>query len=483
MMTIKEIRKRLDGGDISCRELTEAFLDAAKRDNPALNAYIRITEEEALRAADAADARRAKGEALSPLDGVPFILKDNINTKGITTTCASKMLANYVPIFDAFIWEKLRDSGAIMLGKGNMDEFAMGSTGETSYFGATSNPHNLDHVAGGSSSGPAAAVAGGLAVFGIGSDTGGSVRIPASFCGLVGLKPTYGAISRRGVIAYGSSLDQIGPIAVCAEDAALVFDAMCEKDPGDMTSVGSEPVTPKLTGSVAGKKIGMAREIFEVMSPPVREAIERAVKLFEKMGATIVPLEFPMLRYTLSTYYIIACAEAASNLGRFDGLRYGYRAESAADLDDFICRTRTEGFGKEVRRRILLGTYVLSAGYYDAYYNKAQLLRRAIKNEFSEMFKKCDLLLGPTVATTALQKGSGLTPVEMYQTDICTSSVNLAGLPAMSVPCGFDEKGLPIGLQLVGPHFGESEILSAALAFERETAGEFLKSSGMGVKL
>jgi len=299
MMTIKEIRKRLDGGDISCRELTEAFLDAAKRDNPALNAYIRITEEEALRAADAADARRAKGEALSPLDGVPFILKDNINTKGITTTCASKMLANYVPIFDAFIWEKLRDSGAIMLGKGNMDEFAMGSTGETSYFGATSNPHNLDHVAGGSSSGPAAAVAGGLAVFGIGSDTGGSVRIPASFCGLVGLKPTYGAISRRGVIAYGSSLDQIGPIAVCAEDAALVFDAMCEKDPGDMTSVGSEPVTPKLTGSVAGKKIGMAREFFEVMSPPVREAIERAVKLFEKMGATIVPLEFPMLRYTL----------------------------------------------------------------------------------------------------------------------------------------------------------------------------------------
>jgi aspartyl-tRNA(Asn)/glutamyl-tRNA(Gln) amidotransferase subunit A len=468
---------------MSCRELTTAYLDAVKRDNPALNAYILLTEEEALRVADAVDARRAKGEMLSPLEGVPFALKDCVTTKGIATTCASKMLADYIPFFDAFIWEKLREQNAVMIGKGNMDEFAMGSTGETSYFGPASNPHNLDYVPGGSSSGVAAAVAGGLAVFGIGSDTGGSVRIPAAFCGLVGLKPTYGAVSRRGVIAYGSSLDQIGPIAACAEDAALVFDAINAKDPGDMTSVGSEPVTPKLTGSVAGMKIGMAKEFFEVMSPAVREAIERSVKLFEKMGAEIVSLDFPMLRYTLSTYYIIACAEAASNLGKFDGLRYGYRTDAAADLDDFICRTRTEGFGQEVRRRILLGTYVLSAGYYDAYYNKAQQLRRAIKGEFAKMFKECDLLLGPTVATTALKKGSGLTPVEMYQTDICTSSVNLAGLPAVSVPCGFDEKGLPIGLQLVGPHFKEDRVLSAALAFERETAGEYLRASGMGVKL
>jgi len=482
-MTIKDIRKRLDTGELSCRELTLAYLEAAKRDNPALNAYISITEEEALRTAEEVDARRARGEAPSPLEGVPFILKDNFNTKGITTTCASKMLHNYVPIFNAFVWERLREQNAVMLGKGNMDEFAMGSTGETSYYGPSSNPHNLDHVTGGSSSGVAAAVAGGLAVYGVGTDTGGSVRIPAAFCGLVGLKPTYGAVSRNGIIAYGSSLDQAGPIAACAEDAALVFDAICAKDPGDMTSAGSEPVTPRLKDSVKGLRVGVAREFFEVMSPAVEEAVERAIRTFEKMGAEIVSLDFPMLRHALPTYYIIACAEAASNLGRFDGLRYGYRAENAKDLDDFICRTRSEGFGQEVRRRILLGTYVLSAGYYDAYYNKAQQLRRAIRGKFAEMFGQCDLLLAPTVTGTALKKGSAMSPVEVYQTDLCTVSVNLAGLPAVSVPCGFDDKGLPIGMQLVGSHFREDLVLSAALAFEKETAGEYLRESGMGVKL
>ncbi|NLT15656.1 MAG: Asp-tRNA(Asn)/Glu-tRNA(Gln) amidotransferase subunit GatA [Clostridiales bacterium] len=483
MNTISEVRRLLTSRDISCRMLTERFLKAAEKENPTLSAYITLTRETALQCADGVDRKLQSGAALAPLEGIPFILKDNITTKGITTTCASRMLKNYVPLYDADVWERLKSQNTVLIGKGNMDEFAMGSTGETSYFGGAKNPHNTAHVAGGSSSGTASAVAGNIAVYGIGSDTGGSIRMPASFCGLVGLKPTYGAVSRRGLIAYGSSLDQIGPITTCVEDAALVFDTICIRDPADMTSRGSEPVSGQLKGVVKGMRLGIAREFYEGLTYDVHKALDQAVALYKKLGAVIVELDFPMLKYVLPVYYILACAEASSNLGRYDGLRYGHRASEYTDLDDFVCRTRSEGFGQEVRRRILLGTYVLSAGYCDAYYNKAQLLRQSIKNEFSKMFTRCDVLLTPTVPVTALPFGANMSPVELYQTDICTCSVNIAGLPAVSIPCGFAEKGLPIGMQLIGDKFHEAVILNAALAFERETAQAYLKTADMGVRL
>lgn len=483
MNKISDVRRLLISKEATCRELTERFLNASDSLNPVLNSYISLTIETALEAADVVDKKIQKGEALMPLEGVPFVLKDNISTKGMTTTCASHMLENYVPIYDAAVWESLKAQNAVILGKGNMDEFAMGSTCENSYFGGAKNPHNTLHVAGGSSGGVASAVAGNTAVYGIGSDTGGSIRMPASFCGLVGLKPTYGAVSRRGLIAYGSSLDQIGPITSCVEDAAVVFDAICGKDPADMTSHGSQPVSDKLNGSIKGIKIGIAQEYFEGLPEDIQKSLDSTISLYEKLGAEIVQLQFPMLKYTLPTYYILACAEASSNLGRYDGLRYGHRAEEFSDLNDFICRTRSEGFGKEVRRRVLLGTYVLSAGYYDAYYNKAQLLRKSIKNEFTKMFAQCDVMLTPTVPVTALKFGANLTPVETYQTDICTCSVNIAGLPAISIPCGFDKAGLPIGMQLIGDKFREADILKTAYAFERDTAQSFMKMADMGVKL
>ena len=483
MITIGKVNRLLKDKQLSCRELTEKYITAAETENQQLSAYIAVTADAALKAADAVDQKIQNGEALGTLEGIPFVLKDNISTKGLATTCASRMLKNYVPIYDAEVWTRLKSQNAILIGKGNMDEFAMGSTCENSYFGGAKNPHNLEHVAGGSSGGVSSAVGGNIAVYGIGSDTGGSIRMPAAFCGLVGLKPTYGAVSRRGLIAYGSSLDQIGPITACVEDAATVFDAICGRDTGDMTSRDCSTVSDKLTGSVKGLKIGIAAEYFEGLPSDIQKSLDEAVELYKKMGAEIVPLHFPMLKYSLPAYYILACAEASSNLGRYDGLRYGYRAESFSDLNDFVCRTRSEGFGKEVRRRILLGSYVLSAGYYDAYYNKAQLLRRRIVKEFSAMFSQCDVLLTPTAPVTALQFGADMTPVETYQTDICTCSVNIAGLPAVSVPCGFDGKELPVGMQLIGNKFREDIILDAALAFERKTAGAYMKRADMGVTL
>jgi aspartyl-tRNA(Asn)/glutamyl-tRNA(Gln) amidotransferase subunit A len=483
MNTISDIRRRLENKEISCRELTEQFVKAAKEVNPALNAYITITEEPAFHAAALVDQKIQNDKELAPLEGIPFVLKDNISTRGLHTTCASRMLENYVPIYDAAVWESLKAHNAVLIGKGNMDEFAMGSTCENSYFGGAKNPHDTTRVAGGSSGGSASAVAGNIAVYGIGSDTGGSIRMPASFCGLVGLKPTYGAVSRRGLIAYGSSLDQIGPITACTEDAATVLDAICQKDSGDMTSRGLEPVSGKLTGNVKGLKIGLAKEFFEGLPTSIQSALDAAISLFRKLGAEIVDLDFPLLKYVLPTYYIIAFAEVSSNLGRYDGLRYGHRTAEFSDLNDFVSRTRSEGFGLEARRRILLGTYVLSAGYYDAYYNKAQLLRKSIKNEFSKMFKKCDVLLTPTVPVTALPFGANMSPVELYQTDICTCSVNVAGLPAVSLPCGFDDLGLPVGIQLIGDKFREDVILNASLSFERETARSYLKTADMGVRL
>jgi len=485
MSRIRHIQGLLGAGKISCRELAALYLDAAERGNGLLNAYITLTAETAFEAAARADEKLARGEALMPLEGIPFVLKDNISTAGLKTTCASKMLENYVPVFDAYVWKLLKAQNAVLIGKGNMDEFAMGSTCENSYFGGAKNPHNPAYVAGGSSGGVASAVGGDLAVYGVGSDTGGSIREPASFCGVVGLKPTYGAVARDGRIACAASFDQIGPIASCAEDAALVFDAISVRDGGDMTSVGGGQTADALYRDLCGAKIGLAPQFFEGANPEVVGAVEAAARVFTALGAELVEADIPGLGYALPVYYILACAEASSNLGRYDGIRYGYRAETFKSLSEMICKTRSEGFGPEVRRRILLGTYVLSAGYFDAYYKKAKLLQNKIRDDFRKAFEDCDFLLTPTAPVTAIRCGEsrGMSAVETYAMDVCTVTVNIAGLPAVSVPCGFDGKGLPIGMQLIGRHFGEAAILNAACVFERETGGAFIKSSGLGVSL
>lgn len=474
----------MTGGELSCTELTKAYLDAVKLRNPELNAYITITEQTALDTASAVDEKIAQGKALMPLEGIPMLLKDNISTSGIRTSCASHMLENYVPIYDAHVWSLLKQQNAVLLGKGNMDEFAMGSTGETSYFGAPRNPHNTEHCAGGSSGGIASAVSGGIAAFGLGSDTGGSIRQPASFCGVVGLKPTYGAVSRYGLIAYASSFDQIGPITTSAEDAAAVFDAICGRDEHDMTSCRIEGNTvASLVKPLEGLKIGIPAEFYEGIGGDIGKALENAAQVYKRLGAELVSVSLPCVSSCLPVYYILACAEASSNLGRYDGIRYGYRTESFSDMNEMITKTRSEGFGSEVKRRILLGSYVLSSGYFDAYYKKAQLLRSKISADFSDAFTGCDMLLTPTAPVTAIKCGSELSPVELYRTDICTVTVNIAGLPAISVPCGFDAAGLPIGMQLIGNSFREDGLLNAAHAFELETGAQYIKTSETGVSI
>ena len=418
------------------------------------------------------------------LEGVPMPLKDNISTKGIETTCCSKILTGYKPIYDATVWELLQNQNAVMLGKANMDEFAMGSSCETSYFGGAANPFNTNHVAGGSSGGVAGAVGGNIAVYGLGSDTGGSIRQPASFCGVVGLKPTYGAVSRYGLIAYASSLDQIGPITKSVEDAAVVFDAISKQDKRDSTSKGSAKATfDTLNNDIKGMKIGIAREYLDGVRDDVKEAVLEAAKVYESLGAEIVYFDLPILKFALPVYYIIACAEASSNLGRYDGIRYGYKTEHYNGTHDMICRTRSEGFGEEVKRRILLGTYVLSAGYYDAYYKKAQNLRGTIISAFNKAFESCDVILAHTVPMTAFEKGNAISdPIETYLTDICTVPVNIAGLPGVSIPCGFNANGMPIGMQLIGKSFGEAEILNAAYKYQQAQPDKFMDTK-WGVKL
>lgn len=412
-------------------------------------------------------------------------LKDNMSTKGIETTCCSKMLRGYIPIYDATVWERLKNQNAILLGKTNMDEFAMGSSCETSCFGGALNPHNKNHVAGGSSGGAAASVAANLAVYGLGSDTGGSVRQPASFCGLVGMKPTYGTVSRYGLIAYASSLDQIGPVASSVEDAAMVYDSISMYDSKDSTSRGRrELISDKLDASIKGMKIGIAEEYFEGINEEVRKSVDEALKVYKYLGAEIVQIELPQVKHALPAYYIIACAEASSNLGRYDGIRYGHKTGSYKDINDMICRTRSEGFGKEVQRRILLGTYVLSAGYYDAYYKKAQKLRGAIAGGFKKAFEECNVIIAPTVPTTAFELNfTSSDPVVAYMTDICTVPVNIAGLPAVSVPCGFDGKGLPIGMQLIGNAFDDAVIMNAAYQYEQQVKEKIYRQTGIGVIL
>lgn len=469
MSRIKYIRNLLEAKEISCVDLTKKYLDNIEKKNKVLNAYVNVTLEEALKTAKKVDERIMAGEKLMPLEGIPMSLKDNISTKDIETTCCSKILKGYSPVFDATVWEILKKQNSVLLGKTNMDEFAMGSSCETSIFGGVSNPLNTDYVAGGSSGGAAASVAANLAAFGIGSDTGGSIRQPASFCGLVGFKPTYGTVSRYGVVAYASSLDQVGPITDSVEDAALIYDSLSIYDPKDSTSLGSKVSTyNKLNNSIKGLKIGIANEFFEGIREDIKESVEEAIKVYEKLGAEIVHFEMPKLHTVLPVYFIISCAEASSNLGRYDGIRYGYKANSYKDINDMICKTRSEGFGKEVKRRIMLGTYVLSSGCYDAYYKKAQNIRGSIIQDFKEIFKKCDLIITPSVPITAYKKGEALRdPIETYMMDICTIPVNIAGLPAISIPCGFDKNKLPIGMQIIGNSFEDYKVLNAAYQFEK----------------
>jgi aspartyl-tRNA(Asn)/glutamyl-tRNA(Gln) amidotransferase subunit A len=469
----------LTSGECTCRELTLRYLAAIDSANADLAAYISVTRETALATADAVDAKLRRGERLAPLEGVPFSLKDNISTRGLETSCASNMLAGYKPAYDAFTWELLKARNAVLLGKANMDEFAMGSTCETSRIGGAKNPHNIGYVSGGSSGGSASSVAANLAAYSLGSDTGGSVRQPAAFCGLLGLKPTYGAVSRRGLIAFASSLDQIGILAEDSDDARAVFQVIAKPDALDMTSRTLPNLAPELN-----RTIGVASEFFTGVSPDVEQAVRNAIDTFERLGYEIVPVEFPLLRYVLPTYYILACAEASSNLGRYDGIRYGFASDMYDDIDDGISRVRSEGFGAEVKRRIMLGTYVLSSGYFDAYYKKAQDLRHAIKRQIEDnVFGRCGMLLTPTVPTNALKIGANLSPVEIYGTDICTVTANIAELPAVSVPCGNDSAGLPIGVQLIGSAFSDAALLDAAADFERATDREFVANLDMGVRV
>lgn len=483
--TIKYIHDLLVSKEISCCELTKKYFSEIEKSK--LNAYVNLCKDSALELAEQIDKKISGDTGISMLEGIPMLLKDNISTNGIETTCCSNILKSYVPIYDATVWSLLKRENSVLLGKGNMDEFAMGSTCETSCFGGAKNPHNTAYVAGGSSGGVAAAVGGNIAVYGLGSDTGGSIRQPASFCGVVGLKPTYGAVSRYGVIAYASSFDQVGPITKTVEDAAIVFDVISRHDSRDSTSsrkAGENATLPGINNSIEGVKIGIPEEYFDGVEGEIHKAIDAAINVYKSLGAQIEYFNLPELKYSLPVYYILACAEASSNLGRYDGIRYGYKAEKYRDINDMICKTRAEGFGKEVKRRIMLGTYVLSAGYYDAYYKKAQNLRGKIIEAFKTAFKRFDVILAPTAATTAFRSEANLSSVEMYLTDIYTVPVNIAGLPAISIPCAVHSNGLPIGMQLIGDSFSEGKLLNIANLYESETEGQFLsKTDGMGVRI
>ena len=461
-LTALELAQKLRTGEVSQQEAMETAAARISAAQPANNAFTWVNTP--LPAADL---------SASPLAGVPMAYKDNICTKGAPTTCASKILDGFRPCYDATIVERLSAAGAVSMGKLNMDEFAMGSTSETSWYGPVKNPWDLTRVSGGSSGGAAAAVAAGEVWYAIGSDTGGSIRQPAAYCGVTGMKPTYGSVSRYGLIAYASSLDQMGPIARSAADCAAVLDLIQGRDPRDGTSldVPAGGLLNSLTGDLTGKKIGLPVDCFgEGLDPQVRSAVLAAADVLKARGAVVEEFALPVMEYVVPTYYIIAAAEASSNLSRFDGVKYGWRAEGYEDLADLYCKTRTQGFGAEVKRRILLGTFVLSSGYYDAYYKKALQVKAVIKNAFDEAFTKYDLLLTPVAPTTAPKLGESLSdPLKMYLSDIYTVSVNLAGLPALSMPCGFDDRGMPIGAQLIGPALGDGMVLNGAHAFQLET--------------
>lgn len=469
--TAAELSELLAAKEISSVELVTDIYARTDAVEDKVGAYITQTREKALEAAAAIDAKRAGGEALSPLAGIPVAVKDNICTRGIRTTCASKMLENFVPPYQATAAAKLEEAGLIVTGKVNMDEFAMGSSCENSALQVTRNPHHLDCVPGGSSGGSAAVVAAGEVPISVGSDTGGSIRQPAAFCGVVGLKPTYGAVSRFGLVAFASSLDQIGPFGRTVKDTAMLADVLMGYDKMDSTSVPREytSLTAHLNADIKGLKIGLPKEYFsEGISAPVREAVLKAADVYRSLGAEVFEISLPLSEYALPVYYILSSAEASSNLARFDGVKYGYRAKDFDGLIDLYVKSRSEGFGVEVQRRIMLGTYVLSSGYYDAYYKKARAAQRKIRADYDAALQQCDVILTPVAPTTAYKLGEKTSdPLQMYAGDICTVSVNIAGLPAMVQPCGFDESGLPIGMQLIGPRFGEQTLMNAGLAFEQ----------------
>jgi aspartyl-tRNA(Asn)/glutamyl-tRNA(Gln) amidotransferase subunit A len=473
MASIRELHQQLINKERSAVEITQEALDRIQTIEPKIHSFLHITSDRALEQAHQVDAKIAAGEEIGLLAGIPIGIKDNLCTQGIPTTCASRILQNFVPPYESTVTQKLADAGTVMVGKTNMDEFAMGGSTETSAYQLTANPWDASRVPGGSSGGSAAAVAVDECVVSLGSDTGGSIRQPASFCGIVGMKPTYGLVSRYGLVAFASSLDQIGPFGRSVEDTAILLNVIAGYDPKDATSLKVEvpDYTQFLTPDIKGKKVGVIRETFgDGLDPEVEKTIRTAIDHLKDLGAEIQEISCPRFRYGIAAYYIIAPSEASANLARYDGVRYGARAEDAENLMDMYLRTRSEGFGAEVKRRIMIGTYVLSAGYYDAYYLQAQKVRTLIKQDFEQAFSQVDVLVSPTAPTTAFKMGEKTAdPLSMYLTDLMTIPVNLAGLPGMSVPCGFDAQGMPIGLQIVGNVLREDQIFQVASAYERST--------------
>ena len=469
--TASELSEMLKNKECSAVELCNDVLARINETENKIGAYVTVAEESAKENAKKIDKAMAAGDKLHPLAGIPIGIKDNISTKGIRTTCSSKMLENYVPPFDATVMNKINNAGMTVLGKMNMDEFAMGSSTETSYMHLTRNPYNTECVPGGSSGGSAAAVAAGEAILTLGSDTGGSIRQPAALCGVVGMKPTYGSVSRYGLVAFASSLDQIGPLGKSVKDVAMLQSLICGHDRYDATSKNIEypDYAAALKENAKGLKIGIPKEYFgEGIDSQVKESVMKAVKEFELQGAVIKEISLPSTEYAINTYYIIASAEASSNLARFDGVKYGYRTSEYDGLVDMYEKTRSEGFGDEVKRRIMLGTFVLSSGYFDAYYKKAKRVQNQISQEFSNAFKECDIIATPTVPASAFKIGENIgDPIKMYYNDVCTVTVNIAGLPAISLPCGKDSAGMPMGLQLIGDKFSEQTLLNTAYTYEK----------------
>ncbi|MDO4563241.1 MAG: Asp-tRNA(Asn)/Glu-tRNA(Gln) amidotransferase subunit GatA [Clostridia bacterium] len=472
-LTAHEAVQMMNNREFSSKELTQSVLARISAVEDKVGAYISVTEDEALAVAQSADEKIARGEKLAGIEGVPIAIKDNMCTKNMLTTCASKMLSNFVPPYDATAVLKVKKGGGVIVGKANMDEFAMGSTTEHSYFKKTANPYDTTRVPGGSSGGSAAAVAADEAILALGSDTGGSIRQPAALCGVVGMKPTYGLVSRYGLVAFASSLDQIGPVAKDVRDCAQLLNTIVGHDDKDSTSLlyPERDYTGALTGDIRGLKLGLPKEYFgEGVDKAVSEAVKRAAAKYEQLGACVEECSLEKTQYALAAYYIISSAEASSNLARYDGIKYGYRAERFDNLIDLYTKTRSEGFGDEVKRRIMIGTYALSSGYYDAYYKKALEVRTLVKRDFDAAFEKYDALLTPVSPTAAWQIGSmEQDPMRMYMADVCTVSLNIAGLPGIALPCGQDADKMPIGMQLIGKAFGEETILRAAYAFEQET--------------
>ena len=471
-LTVHELQQKLKSKELTIAEILESYCNRINEKEPEVEAFVTTYLEEAKAEAQKIQEKIDNGEDLGEYAGIPIGIKDNLCMKGTKTTCSSKMLENFVSPYDATVIEKLKDENIISLGKLNMDEFAMGSSTESSYFKKTKNPWNLNKVPGGSSGGSAAAVAANMVPWALGSDTGGSIRQPASLCGVVGLKPTYGLVSRYGLVAFASSLDQIGPITKDVRDSAMLLSLIAGHDEKDTTSepIEKKDYTKALKNDVKGLKIGVPKEFYgEGINEEVKKELTKAIETYKELGAEVEEFSLDVAKYALATYYIIACAEASSNLGRFDGIRYGYRTPEYSNLKEIYKKSRSEGFGPEVKRRIILGTYVLSSGYYDAYYKKAQQVRTLVSNEFSKAFEKYDVILTPTSPVTAFNIGEkSNNPLEMYLADICTVSINIAGVPAISIPCGVDSEGMPVGMQLIGNKFEEEKILNTAYTFEQK---------------